>query len=63
MPLVPAVTELVVAELLFCNYEQSDRPVYVYINSPGSQNDEGEVVGMDTEAGLSQSRQYLLPHQ
>jgi ATP-dependent protease ClpP protease subunit len=32
-----AVTELVVAELLFLNYEQADRPGYIYINSSGGE--------------------------
>lgn len=35
MPLVPAVTELIVAELLYLNYESATKPVTLYINSPG----------------------------
>jgi len=50
MSLVPAVTELVVAELLYLGYEQAEKPCYVYINSGGSVNEKGEVVGMDNEA-------------
>ena len=50
MSLVPAVTELVVAELLYLGYEQEEKPCYVYINSGGSINEKGEVVGMDNEA-------------
>eukprot|EP00966_Prymnesium_polylepis_P268974 6213527-Prymnesium_polylepis.2 len=35
-PLVPAVAELIVAQLLFLNYESQEKGVYMYINSPGS---------------------------
>lgn len=33
--LVPAVTELVISELLWLNYAAPDKPIYVYINSTG----------------------------
>lgn len=62
MPLLPAVTELVVAELLFLNYEQSDRPGYIYIHSPGSINDKGEAVGVDSEAyAILDTMRYIRP--
>jgi len=62
MPLVPAVTELIVAELLYCNYEQVQKPVYVYIHSPGSVNEKGEVVGMDNEAyAILDTMRYIKP--
>merc|ERR1719491_2279842 len=35
MPLVPAVTELIIAELLYLNYESTD-PITMYINSSGT---------------------------
>ena len=35
MPMVSAVTELIVAELLYLNYESPSKPVTLYINSPG----------------------------
>lgn len=35
--IVPAVTELIVAELLFLNFDSPEKPVYFYINSTGSQ--------------------------
>lgn len=35
-PIVPSVTELVVAQLLFLNYESKDKPVFMYINSVGA---------------------------
>lgn len=37
MSLVPAVTELVLAELLYLQYDNPTRPVYMYINSTGVQ--------------------------
>jgi ATP-dependent protease ClpP protease subunit len=43
--LVPAVTELVISELLWLNYAAPDKPVYVYINStgePGTNNNRGQ---------------------
>mmetsp|Transcript_11919 Transcript_11919/g.16155 ORF Transcript_11919/g.16155 Transcript_11919/m.16155 type:complete len:363 (-) Transcript_11919:332-1420(-) len=50
MPLVPAVTELLLAELLFLGYDAPEKPVYFYINSPGSQTADGQSVGFETEA-------------
>ena len=35
--IVPAVTELIVAELLYLNFDSPEKPVYFYINSTGSQ--------------------------
>jgi ATP-dependent Clp protease, protease subunit len=62
MPLLPAVTELVVAELLFLNYEQNERPGYMYIHSGGSINEKGEVVGIDTEAyAILDTMRYIKP--
>jgi len=39
MPIVPSVTELIVAQLLYLNYESKDKPVFMYINSPGTYSD------------------------
>lgn len=50
MPLVPAVTELIVSELLYLQYTDSSKPCYIYINSSGCTRADGEVVGFDTEA-------------
>jgi ATP-dependent Clp protease protease subunit len=62
MSLVPAVTELVVAELLYLGYEQAEKPCYVYINSGGSLNEKGEVVGMDNEAyAILDTMRYIRP--
>mmetsp|Transcript_5942 Transcript_5942/g.19974 ORF Transcript_5942/g.19974 Transcript_5942/m.19974 type:complete len:161 (-) Transcript_5942:1207-1689(-) len=36
MTLVPSVTELILAELLYLQYEDSNKPVQLYINSTGT---------------------------
>ena len=56
------MTELVVAELLFLNYEQNDRPGYIYIHSGGSINEKGEAVGVDSEAyAILDTMRYIRP--
>lgn len=50
MPIVPAVTELVVAQLMWLDYDNPSKPLYLYINSPGTQNEKNETVGSETEA-------------
>ncbi|KAJ1417134.1 ClpP/crotonase-like domain superfamily [Sesbania bispinosa] len=49
MPLVPAVTELIVAELMYLQWMDPKEPIYIYINSTGTTRDDGETVGMETE--------------
>eukprot|EP00210_Caulerpa_lentillifera_P003629 g3464.t1 len=62
MPLVPSVTELVICELLWLNYDQSDRPIYVYVNSTGSQTPDGKAVGFETEAyAILDTMNYVKP--
>jgi len=36
MTLVPSVTELILAELLYLQYEDKSKPIYLYINSTGT---------------------------
>eukprot|EP00242_Pyramimonas_sp_CCMP2087_P003748 CAMPEP_0198212558 /NCGR_PEP_ID=MMETSP1445-20131203/26594_1 /TAXON_ID=36898 /ORGANISM="Pyramimonas sp., Strain CCMP2087" /LENGTH=331 /DNA_ID=CAMNT_0043887033 /DNA_START=25 /DNA_END=1020 /DNA_ORIENTATION=+ len=50
MPLVPAVTELIVAELLYLQYTDATKPLYIYINSTGCTRADGTTVGFETEA-------------
>lgn len=62
MPLVPAVTELVISELLWLNYSAPEKPVYLYINSTGSQTMQGEAVGFETEAtAIMDTMAYIRP--
>ncbi|PKA62249.1 ATP-dependent Clp protease proteolytic subunit-related protein 3, chloroplastic [Apostasia shenzhenica] len=49
MPLVSAVTELVIAELMYLQWMDPKQPIYLYINSTGTTRDDGETVGMETE--------------
>jgi ATP-dependent Clp protease, protease subunit len=50
MSLVPAVTELIIAEFLYLQYEDAEKPVYMYINSTGTSSADGQNVGFETEA-------------
>jgi len=62
MPLVPAVTELIIAELLWLNYDSPQKPLYLYINSTGSQTRYGEAVGFETEAyAIMDTLNYVRP--
>lgn len=62
MPLVPAVTELVIAELLYLNYEDQTRPVTMYINSSGTTTANGQAVGFETEAfAIADVMKYIRP--
>eukprot|EP00899_Mesostigma_viride_P025857 jgi/Mesvir1/6456/Mv19534-RA.1 len=49
MPLVPAVTELICAELIYLQYKDPRKPIYMYINSTGTTRADGETVGFETE--------------
>jgi ATP-dependent Clp protease protease subunit len=61
MPLVPAVTELIIAELLYLNYESTD-PITMYINSSGTTTASGEAVGFETEAfAVADVMKYVRP--
>lgn len=41
---MPAVTELVVAELMYLQWVDPKEPIYLYINSTGTTRDDGETV-------------------
>lgn len=62
MPLVPAVTELIISELLWLNYSSPEKPVYVYINSIGTQGPNGQAMGFETEAyAILDTLNYIRP--
>ena len=44
MQLVPAVTELIIAELLYLQYKDRTKPIFLYINSTGTTRADGETV-------------------
>ncbi|XP_004508959.1 ATP-dependent Clp protease proteolytic subunit-related protein 4, chloroplastic [Cicer arietinum] len=49
MSLVPSVTELMVAEFLYLQYDDENKPIYLYVNSTGTTKG-GEKLGYETEA-------------
>lgn len=62
MPLVPAVTELIIAELLYLNYESTTDPITMYINSSGTSTAGGQAVGFETEAfAIADVMKYVRP--
>ncbi len=44
LQLVPAVTELIIAELLYLQYKDRTKPIFLYINSTGTSRADGETV-------------------
>lgn len=62
MPLVPAVTELIVAEFLYLQYENAQKPVFMYLNSTGTSNPDGSSAGFETEAfAIADTMNYIKP--
>ncbi|KAB1227405.1 ATP-dependent Clp protease proteolytic subunit-related protein 4, chloroplastic [Morella rubra] len=49
MSLVPSVTELILAEFLYLQYDDAEKPIYLYVNSTGTTKG-GEKLGYETEA-------------
>jgi len=62
MPLVAAVTELIIAELLYLQYDDPEKPIKIYINSTGTSRYDGEPVGFETEAfAICDTIRYIKP--
>ncbi|MFW6359039.1 MAG: ATP-dependent Clp protease proteolytic subunit [Chroococcales cyanobacterium] len=62
MPLVPQVTELIIAQLLYLQYDDPDKPIKIYINSTGTSTYSGEPVGFETEAfAICDTISYIKP--
>jgi len=60
MPINSAVTELVISELLYLQYDSQTKPIIMYINSPGTTTEEGQPVGFETEAfAISDTMNYV----
>ncbi|GFH11568.1 ATP-dependent Clp protease proteolytic subunit, partial [Haematococcus lacustris] len=51
MPFLPSVTELVVAQCYYLDFDDKNRnkPIYVYLNSTGCINDKGQAISADNE--------------
>ncbi|KAK6117472.1 hypothetical protein DH2020_048799 [Rehmannia glutinosa] len=61
MSLVPSVTELILAEFLYLQYEDEEKPIYLYINSTGTTKG-GEKLGYETEAfAIYDVMRYVKP--
>lgn len=61
MPLVPSVTELVIAQLLYLNYQNS-QTITMYINSPGTNSPDGRAFSYDTEAfAIADTMLFIKP--
>ncbi|XP_008797482.1 ATP-dependent Clp protease proteolytic subunit-related protein 4, chloroplastic-like [Phoenix dactylifera] len=61
MSLVPSVTELMLAEFLYLQYEDAEKPIYLYINSTGTTKG-GEKLGYETEAfAIYDVMRYVKP--
>jgi len=62
MPLVPAVTELIIAELLYLQSEDPEKPIKIYINSTGTSSYGGDPIGFETEAfAIYDTIKYIKP--
>ncbi|CAE8671430.1 unnamed protein product, partial [Polarella glacialis] len=67
-PITNEVTELIIAQLLYLNYESADKPVTMYINSTGSTMKNNtkyigeQKVGMETDAfAIADCMAYIKP--
>jgi len=62
MPINAQVTELIISELLFLQYDASEKPILMYINSPGTSTETGLPVGFETEAfAIADTMAYVQP--
>ncbi|MEI6429695.1 MAG: ATP-dependent Clp protease proteolytic subunit [Pseudanabaena sp. ELA607] len=56
------VTELLVAQLLYLQYDDPIKPIYLYINSTGTSWYTGDAIGFETEAfAICDTIRYIKP--
>jgi len=56
------VTELIIAQLLFLEFDNSEKPIYFYINSTGTSWYTGDAIGFETEAfAICDTLRYVRP--
>ena len=56
------VTELIIAQLLYLEFEDPEKPIYFYINSTGTSWYTGDAVGFETEAfAICDTINYIKP--
>ena len=62
LALTPEVTELIVSELLWLNYTAPTKPIYIYIQSTGSQTLSGDAIAAEQEAfAIIDTIHYIKP--
>ena len=56
------VTELIIAQLLYLEFDDPEKPIYFYINSTGTSWYTGDAVGFETEAfAICDTINYIKP--
>ncbi|KKD39055.1 MAG: ATP-dependent Clp protease proteolytic subunit [Limnoraphis robusta] len=56
------VTELIIAQLLYLQFDDPDKPIYFYINSTGTSWYGGDAIGFETEAfAICDTISYIKP--
>lgn len=56
------VTELTIAQLLYLQFDDPDKPIYFYINSTGTSWYDGDAIGFETEAfAICDTIDYVKP--
>lgn len=56
------VTELIIAQLLYLQFDDPEKPIRFYINSTGTSWYDGDAVGFETEAfAICDTLQYIKP--
>jgi ATP-dependent Clp protease, protease subunit len=56
------VTRLIVAQLLYLEFDDPDKPIYFYINSTGTSWYTGDALGFETEAfAICDTMRYIKP--
>lgn len=64
MQLVPAVTELLIAEIMYLQYRDRNKPMFLYINSTGTTRADGETVSSSNfDPGVIEQNAQACRHE
>ena len=56
------VTQLIIAQLLYLQFDNPEKPIYFYINSTGTSWYTGDAIGFETEAfAICDTMNYIKP--
>ena len=59
---VLAACYLSAGQLLYLNYESTSKPIYMYVNTPGTSTPDGRSIGFETEAfAIADCMNYVKP--